>query len=366
MSLPISPVDAINPAFLHTKQQLLKPFRFGQWARLAFVGLLAGEMSSSGGCNFNFNWPAPHHHKGSGHVVNAALPFPLAHHPGLNAGLIVFLVFAGIGLFLLLLYVSSVMRFILFDSVIAKECHIRDGWARHRGHGFQLFGWQFLLTLASSAGLLLIIGIPLAGAWTLGWFNHPRDHLLSLVLTGLVFLMLLAVLMLALLLVHVMTKDFVVPQMALENLSAMQGWRRLWSWCTAEKGSYAGYIGMKIVLSIGAGVVLAIVGLIFLIAFLIPIAGVGVIAALSGVIAGLTWNFFTISLAVFAGLIVFAVSMFTISFISVPSIVFFPAYSIYFLAPRYAPLGALLWPQPRAAVIPASLPTEPPPPPIAT
>jgi hypothetical protein len=359
--LPSSAVDAINPAFVHTKQQLLKPFRFGQWARLALVGLLAGEMSSGGGCNSSFNWPAPQQHKGSGHVVNAALALPLAYHPGWSAGLIISLVFAGIGLFLLFLYVSSVMRFILFDSVIAKECHIRKGWARHRSHGFQLFGWQILLTLATSAGILILIGIPLAGAWTLGWFNHPREHLLSLVLTGTFFLMLLFVCLLALGVVHVMTKDFVVPQMALENLSAMEGWRRLWSWSQAEKGSYAGYVGMKIVLAIGASVVLAIVSVIVFILLLIPIGGLGVIAVLSGATAGLTWNVFTITLAVFAGLIVFAMMMFVLSFISVPATVFFPAYSIYFLALRYAPLATLLWPQPGAAVTQASLPTEPPP-----
>jgi hypothetical protein len=358
--LPISSVDAINPAFHHTKQQLLKPFRFGQWARLALVGLLAGEMSSGGGCSSNFNWPAPHQPKGPGHVINAALPFPLPHHPGLSAGPIVFLVFAGIGLFLLLLYVSSVMRFILFDSVIAKECHIRNGWTHHRRHGFQLFGWQILLTLVSSAGLLIIIAFPLAGAWTLGWFNHPRDHLLPLVLSGALFLVLLSIFLLTLGLVHVMTKDFVVPQMALENLSAMEGWRRLWSWLQAEKGGYAGYVGMKIVLAIGAGVVLAIVSVIIFLLFLIPIGGLGVIAVLSGATAGLTWNFFTITLAVFAGFILFATIMFVLSFISVPATVFFPAYSIYFLAPRYAPLAALLWPQPGATVTQASLLPEPP------
>jgi hypothetical protein len=32
--------------------------------------------------------------------------------------------------------------------------------------------------------------------------------------------------------------------------------------------------------------------------------------------------------------------------ISVPVIVFFPAYSIYFFAQRYPPLASLLWPQP--------------------
>jgi hypothetical protein len=359
--LSISPVDAINPAFHHTKQQLLKPFRFGQWARLALVGLLTGEIGSGGGCSFN--WPASQHSKPSGHVVNTAFPFPLAHHPGWNAELITSLVFAGIGLFLLFLYISSVMRFILFDSVITKECHIRQGWARHRGHGLQFFAWQLLLTLASLAGVVLIIGFPLAGAWTLGWFNHPRDHLLPLVLSGVLLLMLLAAVMLTLLLVQVTTKDFVVPQMALENLSAMEGWRRLWAWCKTEKGGYAGYIGMKIVLAIGAGVLLGIISIIVLIVFSIPIAGLGIVAAT----AGLTWNSFTITLAAVAGFIVLATIMFAVSLISVPATVFFPAYSIYFLAPRYAPLAALLWPQPGATATQTSLPTDPPPlPPIAT
>lgn len=253
------------------------------------------------------------------------------------------------------------MRFILFDSVLTKECHIRKGWTLHRHHGLQLFGWQLLIMVASSAGLLIIIAFPLAGAWVLGWFNHPRDHLVPLILSGLLFFIVFAAVVLVLLLVQVMTKDFVVPQMALENLSAMEGWRRLWSWLQAEKAGYAGYIGMKVVLAIGAGVFLAIIMVIVLIAFLIPTIAIGVIAGLSGTIAGLTWNFFTITLAVFAALIAFAICMFAISFISVPAIVFFPAYSIYFLAPRYPPLAALLWQQPGAAVPQPSPPTEPPP-----
>jgi hypothetical protein len=357
--LPISPVDVINPAFLHTKQQLLKPFRFGQWARLAFVGLLAGEISSGGGCNFN--WPAPQNTKPAGRVINTAFPSPLTHHPGWSAAMIVTLVVAGIALFLLFIYVSSVMRFILFESVLTRECHIRKGWTRHRHHGWQLFGWQLLIMVISTAGLLIIIGFPLAGAWTLGWFNHPRDHLVPLILSGLLLFIVFAAFFLTLLLVQVMTKDLVVPQMALENLSAMEGWRRLWSWLQAEKGGYAGYIGMKVVLAIGAGVFLAIIVVIVVIALLIPIIALGVIAGISGTIAGLSWNFFTIALAVVAAIIVFAISMFAISFISVPSIVFFAAYAIYFLAPRYAPLSALLWPQPSTAVPQPPPPTEPPP-----
>ncbi len=33
----------------------------------------------------------------------------------------------------------------------------------------------------------------------------------------------------------VLTKDFVVPQMALEDIDAMEGWRRLWPMMQAPK-----------------------------------------------------------------------------------------------------------------------------------
>jgi hypothetical protein len=122
-ALPITAVDSIPLALEHTKQQLFKPFRIGQWTKLAFVGLLAGELGSSGFSRSQFNFP---HHP--------------AAHPGFpgslgidHALLVAFLAAAMIAAFaigIILMYVGSVMRFILFDSVIARECHIRWGWNR--------------------------------------------------------------------------------------------------------------------------------------------------------------------------------------------------------------------------------------------
>ena len=185
--MPISAVDAINPAFRHAKQQLVQPFRFGQWARLALVGLLSGEMGSGGGCNSgSFRWPQPQHPSGSGKIIHASLPQHIFHaghtsqaanlaglppHWVPSAGAIALLVLAGLVLLAVLAYISSVMRFILFDSVVTKECHIRQGWIRHRQHGLQLFGWQILLMLATFAVFIVVLGIPLAGAWSFGWFT---------------------------------------------------------------------------------------------------------------------------------------------------------------------------------------------------
>ncbi len=329
----------------------MRPFRLGQWARLALVGLLAGEMGSAGGCKFNYPLNMNRHHPESQQALLAGnWPAQLTNHPILFAGMVVALVVIGFGLLVLFTYINSVMRFILFDSIVARECHIRAGWARRRHPGFRLCCWQLLFMLASYAALLIVIGIPVVCAWTLGWFADARNHLLGLVLSGIALLFVLFVLVAFMAVIHVMTRDFVVPQMALEDISAMKGWRKLWVWLKADKGGYAAYVGMKIVLAIGAVFALVIVDLTALLVLLIPVGGAGILAVLGGKAAGWSWNLYTITLAVVLGCIALAILIFVLSLISVPVMVFFPAYSIYFFAQRYPPLALLLWPQPPAPV----------------
>jgi hypothetical protein len=354
--LPISAIDAISPAFQHTKQQLLQPFRAAQWAKLALVGFLAGELSS-GGCNgSNFRLPR----SGGGQR------FPLPNgNVMMFAALIALLIALGIVLWILFLYVNSVMRFILFDSVIAKSCEIGRGWARRHRIGLRYFMWQILFLLAMVVGLTVLVGIPAALAFAAGWLTDPQQHVIPLILSGMFLFFVVMSFILLSLVVHVLTKDFVVPEMALENISAMEGWRQLLPMLKSEKGSYAGYIGMKIVMALGAAVVVGIVTFIVILILLIPVGGFGVIAVLAGKAAGLTWNLYTITLAVVVGCIVLAVLLYVVSLISVPAIVFFPAYSIYFFASRYPALDVLLHPAapfvPQVPPMPPPLPPEPEP-----
>ena len=358
--MPISAIDAISPAFQHTKEQLLQPFRLAQWAKLALVGLLAGELSS-GGCNGgSFQMPT----RPSGGHRFMELGWPDVN-PVAFAGLIALLIVLGIVFWILFLYVSSVMRFILFDSVIAKQCEIGRGWSRRHGAGLRYFVWQILFLLAMGVGLTVLVGIPAALALAAGWLQAPRQHIAPLILGGMfLFFVLMGFILLALV-VHVLTKDFVVPEMALENISAIEGWRRLLPMLQAEKGSYAGYIGMKIVMALGASVVVGIISFIVLLILLIPVGGFGVIAVMAGKTAGLTWNLYTITLAVVVGCIALFVILYVVSLISVPVIVFFPAYSIYFFASRYPALEALVHP-PLPPPVPQAPPWTPPSPePIA-
>ncbi len=262
--MPLSAVDAITPAFEHARQQLTRPFRANQWAKLGLVGLLAGEMSSGGGgCNpGSFQMPHPNHSQRF-----LELPFPSAMF---TASLIAVLVVAAFFLFILFLYVNSVMRFVLFDSVVAKECRIWQSWSRRQGPGRRFFVWQILLALASIMGFTILVGIPAGFAFLVGWLRDPKEHMIPLILGGMVLFFVLLLFVVVQMVVHVMTKDFVVPQMALEEIGAIEGWRRLWPQIKREKGGYAAYIGMKIVMAIGAAIILGIVSAIVILLFLIP------------------------------------------------------------------------------------------------
>jgi hypothetical protein len=103
---------------------------------------------------------------------------------------------------------------------------------------------------------------------------------------------------------------------------------------------------MKLVMSIGAGIVVGILAVILILVLLIPIGGLGVISVLLGQSAGLTWDVFTITLALVAGCILLLLILYGVSLISVPVFVFFPAYSIYFFAARYPLLARLIYPPP--------------------
>jgi hypothetical protein len=329
-------VDVIPPALQHAKQQLFEPFRLGQWARLAVVGLLAGEMSS-GGCN----WGAPFDLANSGRDELVAQTLP-AFNPALTVALITLLVICLVAVWLILLYVNSRMRFVLFDSVVTKYCRIRSFWKDRREVGFRYFVWQVGFSLATLASVAIIIGIPILLAFRLGLLESPRENLLPLVFVGVNVALIAAGVLISAGIVHVLTKDFVVPQMACEGVGAIEGWRRLWPMLKDDKVGYAVYVVLKLVLAIVAAIVFLIIMLFILLFLLIPVGGAGAVAVLAARAAGVTWNIFTIAIAVVAAIVGLAAMFFVAALVSVPAIVFFPAYSMYFFAARYDPLDSLL------------------------
>ena len=365
--MPLSASEAVSPAIEHAKKQLFQPFRFAQWARLALVGFLTGEISSGGGCNAPTSFPNTRH--GSGDNMPDAGAFhkilDVWHaHPALIAGLVTLGIVLCILFWLVLAYLGSRMRFVLFDSIVTKECRLGEFWERRKECGWRYFLWQLVFGLGSMMGFAILTGVPLAIAWAAGWLQKPRQHILPLVLGGLVLFVAFMAYAIVVRVIQVLTKDFVVPYMAVENLTVMDGWRRLWSLMKPDKGSYAGYILMKLVLAIAAGIIFGIIIFIVILIVGIPTFIAGIVAGVAAAGAGLTWNVVTITLTIVLGTIGFLVLLYVIAFVSVPMAVFFPAYSIHFLASRYPRLDALLHSAPPAPSVPPAPEIPPPMPPF--
>jgi hypothetical protein len=365
--MPVSAVDCVQPALQHTREQLFTRFRFGQWSRLALVGILAAELHV-GGCNFGnlgSSWPRIPHKSGRGFLPSSSLPsgwppFNPAHipaHMGQFVGLIVAVIFVAIVFAFIFLYINSVFRFILFDSVLRRECSIGEGWRKWRRAGGRFFLWQIVFLIATWLFLAVLVGLPLALAFAAGWATNLTQHLGRLIVGVLLLGVLIAAFVLIAAVVQVLAKDFLVPIMALENLNFADGWHRLLAMIGREKGRYAVYLLLKLVLSIAAAILFSIIAIIPALFVIVP----GVVAVVAGHEAGLGWNVITISLAIIFGSLLLLLLIYLIALVCVPATVFFPAYALHFLAARYPILDALLHP---VAAPPAPvLPSIPPPPP---
>jgi hypothetical protein len=369
--VPVSAVDCVQPALQHTREQLFTRFQFGQWSRLALVGILAVELHV-GGCNFGNlggKWPhIPHQ--------NPRLPLPtsslaldwppfnplnrphIPEHIGPIIGFILLGIAAAIVVGLILLYINSVFRFILFDSVLRRRCSITEGWGKWHRAGVRFFLWQLIFQCAVWLCLIFLVGVPLALALSAGWLTNPSAHIPQLALTVIVFLCLFGVVVLLTAVVQALAKDFLVPLMALDNLDFADGWHRLLAMIGQEKGRFTVYLLLKLVLSIAAAILFTIIAIVPVLLVVVP----GVVAVLAGKAAGIGWGVATVSLAIILGTLLALLLLYLVALVCVPATVFFPAYALHFFAARYPTLDALLNPAPTppAPVLPL-VPESPPP-----
>lgn len=358
MPKPLSAVECIGPAFEQTKRQLFVPFRFQRWARLALVCLITGEFTGGGGFSGNFNYPHPRSRGGNSFL--SFRPFDWGHLfsflPWIIAGVALVLLFI-----LLWVYVASVYRFVLFDSVLHDRCELKGSWDRWEPYGRSYFFWCLCLFLAVWTGLLLLIGGSIFFAWRAGLFHHPREHLAPLILGGLMLLFVLFAFFVLSAVVALFAKDFCVPLMALEKLGVLDAWRRLLPMLGAEKLAFTGFVLMKIVLAMGSAIIFGIATLLALIAVAIPLVIAGVVLFFVGKAAGLAWNLATISIVVILGGIILTGILYLIALLSTPPMVFFQSYVLHFFGSRYPTLGTLVFPPPPPPSLEGPPALEPPP-----
>ena len=350
--MPLSAADAIGPAITRTKQQLFSPFRWRRWARLAVVCLLTGDFAGggAGGHSGGFNYPGPRGRTGR---TLLALPHPdwsrlLPWLPWIIAG--VALLFL---LVLLWIYVASVYRFVLFDSVLYDRCELKGNWQRWEPSGRSYFFWCLGLIAVSLIGCAAILGLPLFFAWRAGLFRHPDQHLAALILAGIALVAAVIIFALVVAVVALFAKDFCIPIMALEQVGVLAAWTRLRPILAMEKLAFTAYVLMKIVLAIGSAILFGIIGVIAFLVTLIPLGVLGVIVFFAGKALGLGLNVGTISILAVLGIVVLSGIFYLMAVVSTPPMVFFQAYALHFLGSRYSTLGNIVAP-PEPETLPPS------------
>jgi hypothetical protein len=260
----------------------------------------------------------------------------IEQHPSLIFLVIVFALALG----LCILYLRSVFRFILVDSLVNREVSLGRAWSALRPLGRSYFWWLAgtlagLVTVFSLMVIVALPGLQAASASCPGKLFATAS--LALILSLIVLLGLAVALLITL------TDDLVVPLMYADRLPLPSAWRELWHKMRLDPTSFAVYILLRFVLSVGVSVAV----LLFLVPLLVGLFSGAVIVAAVVVLAlhwvGLTWvwSLPTIGLALAALLLLSALLIILLSAVGMPGQVFLQDFSLRFIAARSPSLETL-------------------------
>ena len=331
------------------RTMLFHPFRLSVWLKIGFIGLLAGGVARLSGSGVNFRKPGVRPELPRGDFPDVMAEMQRAIHSIHIADYMHLIIAALIGIFviaLIFLYLFCRFRFVLFDSIITGEAVVGRGWRLYASQANRYFGFWLVFRLVNWATVALIVGIPLWHAYKDGVFSGDGSlPALFKILASIAVGALAAGIAFAV--VSTLMKDFIMPIMALDDLTLGDAWSSLLRVIASEPGAWAGYLGMKLVLTIAGSIVLTVAGIIALLpAGMIAAIPVGILVALGIVSLKAAGG---VAAAVFfslAGLVVAACVLCVIMILSAPFTVFFASYAFYFFGGRYPKLGALLPLQP--------------------
>jgi hypothetical protein len=195
-----------------------------------------------------------------------------------------------------------------------------------------------LVALATTFSLMVIVAFPVfQAASTSGTGKLFATASLALILS------LIVLLGLAVALLIMLTDDLVVPLMYAERLPLPSAWGELWRKMRHDPASFAVYILLRFVLSVGVSVAV----LLFLVPLLVGVFSGAIIVAATVILAlhlvGLAWvwNLPTISLALAALVLLSAVLVILLSVVGMPGQVFLQGFGLRFIAARSPSLKTL-------------------------
>ena len=255
----ISVIEPVGAAFEKTKEILFKPFDLGKWFALGFCAWLAtlGESGGGGGGNFgNFG-----NHSGSSPDFQQELQNVkqevLNNLPVVLTISIVVVVFILILAFLFM-WLKSRGQFMFLHGVANNVGEVAVPWHRYAQRANSLFLFKIVLWLAGSILSLLLI-IPLVYIFITFAKSDFKVFAATAVVPAVFLILGFVALCIVFAIVKVLTKDFVVPIMYLQDCSITEGWKRFWALCRLHKSTFVLFFLLLFVLNLGIGMVILLV-----------------------------------------------------------------------------------------------------------
>ena len=341
---PPSAVDAFGPAWANMTRVLFRPFRLRKWFKLGFIALLAGVAQGGGGGGGGGAPPGGGGTGGTGGGGGGAGAGPAfdqlaawyhAHQAAVISGAV------ALGAFLLvfvlvMLYVSSVFRFIFLESVITGEARIREPWHRNKAQGLSFMGWRLGFGFLALLAFGVFVGLPI-GLMVVSLVRQTGGTPSAQTILGSIGLVLLAVFLSVIVLfiiglISALTRDFVLPLMYLRRSGVIGAWREFWPILTQNKVGFLVYFLLKILAAVAswiAGMLLALCGL------LIAACPLGLLGLLGyGLVAGLgihAWHWSYLWAIIPTAFVVIIALGYWITCVILPIPVFFQSYALKYL-----------------------------------
>jgi len=380
---PLSPVDAIAPAFSRMRTVLTPPagtpgepqrFRFGFFFKMVLVAALTNAAFY--GASFGFGL------QGAGFAASAAgttmthrhiyhAPSFIAHQAafvapsGTAVAITAALAIAGLialALWVLCGWLWSRLRFTLFDLVVYRGGRVAVAWSEYGRQAWRYFGLMvlvglaLLLMVAATAGPLFLHLFAVLRHMTPQQINADPavifEHILPMY--GVIFLFGLTATV-----ADAITQDFLLPPMALEDAPLEVAFGRFFSLVRDRFWGLLGYLLLRFVMEIG--LTWAALMAVFVVLLILGLGGAGI----GFILYRALWHLGGFSAAMFvaycvvAGLIL--LGLYLLAMICVYGIValFKQCYAVYFYGSHYRELGNRIEPP---EPTPAPEPVVPPPP----
>ncbi|MGO8731402.1 MAG: hypothetical protein ACLQVM_01255 [Terriglobia bacterium] len=321
-----SAAGAISWGLDDTLRLLFRPFDAWRWTKLSLLCLFLGGGTPTAA----FQWSLtalPSDFRMTDLV--AGVRQYIAEHPSLIFLVIVFAIALGLGF----LYLRSIFRFILVDSLVKMEVALSSAWSVLRPLGQSYFWWLAATLVGLATAFLVMVIVSFSGlqaASTSGSGKLFATASLALILSLIVLLGLVVALLIML------TDDLVVPLMYAERLPLPSAWRQLWQKMRQDPASFAVYILLRFLLSVGVSVAV----LLFLVPLLVGVFSSAIILAATAVMTlhllghAWVWNLPTISLAATALALLGALLVILLSVVGMPGQVFLQGFGLRFIAAR--------------------------------